>query len=385
MLLAPSGEGRRRRDLVVPEGLTTVPIWRPAGFPRVRSTNGRGGLRPVCNQVLGPDPLNMREAGMDGKSLRVIGVDVSKRALDVAREGVRRTERYGNDVVGIARLIDGLDPERDIVVFERSGGYERLLEGELAAAGVRWAVVHSKRVKAFREAKGIKAKTDPIDCRLLRDFGRDQLDEGRLRLGRVEDVTLAALVARRRQLNAMLHAERCRHDTAAVDVVRASISRTVTMLEAELAAIEAAVTEHVEADAELVMKQQVMCEHIGIGQTTARGLLAVLPQIGRATGKEIAALGGMASRVHESGTSKKRRGVEPGRSAVKVMLFYPAQVAMRLDPQIRAFAERLRNRGKSGKVIMVAVMRKLLVRLNASVRDALTSSELQRSAAHAAI
>jgi transposase len=315
----------------------------------------------------------MREAGMNGKSGRVIGIDVSKRTLDVAREGVRASERFRNDTVGIAQLIDGLNAEHDIVVFERSGGYERLLEGELAAAGVRWAGVHSKRVKAFREAKGIKAKTDPIDCRLLRDFGRDQLDEGKLRLGRLEDVTLAALVARRRQLNGMLHEERCRKETAAIDAVRASIGRTVATLEAELTATEAAITEHIRRDPELTIREQVMCRQIGVAQTTARGLLAVLPQIGRATAKEITALGGIASRVHESGVGKKRRGVEPGRSAVKVMLFYPAQVAMRFDPEIKAFAERLRSRGKLWKVILVAVMRKILIRLNAAVRDALNN------------
>ena len=140
MLEASSEDGRRRRDLVVPEGLATVLIWRPAGIPRVRSTNGRRGFKPGCNQVLGPDPLKMREAGMNGKSLRVVGIDVSKRTLDVAREGVRASERFGNDAVGIARLIDGLEAEHDVVVFERSGGYERLLEGELAAAGVRWSI-----------------------------------------------------------------------------------------------------------------------------------------------------------------------------------------------------------------------------------------------------
>ena len=130
----------------------------------------------MCNPVLGPDPINMREVGMNCKGLRVIGIDVGKGMLDVAREGVRAGERYSNDAVEVARFVRGLDPERDIVVFERSGGYERLLEGQLAEVNVRWAVVHSKRVQAFRIAKGIKAKTDKIDCRLLRDFGRDQLE-----------------------------------------------------------------------------------------------------------------------------------------------------------------------------------------------------------------
>jgi transposase len=324
--------------------------------------------------VLGPDPIKMMEVGMDGKGLRVIGVDIGKRRLDVAREGARSVEGYGNDAAGIACFVRRLDGASDVVVFERTGGYERGLEAALASAGVRWAVVHSRRVKAFRVAKGIKAKTDRIDGRLLRDFGRDQLDAGALRLGRSEDVTLAALVARRRQLQDMLHAERCRQETAAIDLVRASMARTLAMLEAELAIVEAEIGAHVGADPELRLKEQVMCERIGIAQTTARALLAVMPQLGRATGKEIAALGGAAPRVHESGVMKKRRGLEPGRAAVKVILFNPARCAMRLDPEIKAFAQRLRQRGKPGKVVMVAVMRKILVKLNAAVRDALERS-----------
>ena len=167
---------------------------------------------------------------MDGN--RVIGIDIGKWTIEVAREGSARTERHANEPGAIAALVSELDLERDLVVFERTGGYERLLETALAAAGMRWTVVHSKRVKAFREAQGIKAKSDTIDCRLLRDFGRDRLDAGDLRLGRIEDVTLAGLVARQRQLSAMLHAERCRLETTALDLVRRSIAQTIALLEA---------------------------------------------------------------------------------------------------------------------------------------------------------
>lgn len=348
----------------------TVQIWRPAGIPRVRSTNGRRGFTPGCNQVLGPDPTKMAEVGMDGKSLTVIGIDIGKQALDVAREDARSVQRHANEPAAISRFVGSLDPARHIVIFERTGGYERTLEAALAAAGVRWAVVHSKRVKAFREAQGIKAKTDAIDCRLLRAYGRDRLEAGDLRLGRAEDVTLAALVARRGQLHAMLHAERCRHETAALDLVRCSIERTIAMLEADLIAIEAAAAQHVANDPELSFKEEVMCARIGVADTTAHGLLAALPQLGRATAKEITALGGLASRVHKSGITDKRRGLVPGRGAVKVILFNPARCAMRHDPVIKAFAQRLRARGKPGKVVMVAVMHKMLVQLNAAVRDA---------------
>jgi transposase len=311
---------------------------------------------------------------------RVIGVDIGKSWLDVAWEQGRRVLRYSNDAAGIAALIEKLDPARDIVVFERCGGWERKLEEALAHKTICWAIVHSRRVKAFREAQGINAKTDRIDARLLRDYGRDRLNAGKLRLGRREDVTLDGLIARQRQLKAMLHAENCRVATAALQAVRGSIERMIAHLEEELAAIEAELVRYEQEHAEPAFKEEVLCRQIGVAKATARSLLAELPELGRLDRKEITALGGLAPRVHESGTSRKRRGLAPGRAAIKVILFNPARSAMRCDPQIREFCSRLQARGKPGKVIMVAVMRKMLVRLNALLRDAM----LQAKAAAAA-
>jgi transposase len=286
--------------------------------------------------------------------------------------------------LAITALVGTFDPTRDIVVFERCGGYERALESALAAAGVAWAVVHSARVKAFRQVQGIKAKTDAIDARLLRAFGRDRLDAGQLRLGRAADVVFDALMARHRQLMAARHAERCRRETAAIDPVRASIDRMIAQIEAELAAVELELRAHKAGDPQLAFKEAVMCERKGVAQATAQALLAALPEIGRLDRREIASLGGIAPRVHQSGRMQLRRGLAPGRTAVKAILFNPARTAMRWDPEIKAFCQRLRARGKPGKVIMVAVMRKLLVRLNAAVRDALNQQEMSRSAAPAA-
>lgn len=319
---------------------------------------------------------------MDGK--RVIGVDVGKRWLDVAREGVATIERHANATAAIAGLAASLDAACDVVVFERTGGYERGLQAALAAAGVPWAVAHSSRVRAFRQAQGIKAKTDRIDARLLSAFGRDRLNAGALRLGRIADATLEALLARRRQLKAALHAERCRLDTAALEDVRVSIGRMVGHLEAEVAAIEATLAAHEDRDAELAAKQAVLCTCIGVGRVTARALLAELPELGCLDRRAITALGGLAPRIHQSGATEKRRGLVPGRSAVKVILFNPARAAIRHDPEIAAFCRRLRLKGKPGKLVLTAVMRKLLVRLNAMLRDWLASGSHAAAAPAAA-
>lgn len=319
---------------------------------------------------------------MDGK--RVIGVDVGKLWLDVSREGVARIERHANAAAAIAALVASLEAGRDVVVFERTGGYERGLEAALSATGVAWAVAPSQRVRAFRQARGIKAKTDRIDARLLQGFGRDRLDAAALRFGRTEDVTLDALLTRRRQLNAALHAERCRLETAALDSVRASILRMIDHLGAEAAALEAELLAHEDNDAELAAKQAVLCTRIGVGRVTARALLAELPELGRLDRKAITALSGLAPRVHQSGATEKRRGLVPGRAAVKVILFNPARAAIRHDPEIAAFCRRLRQKGKPGKLVLTAVMRKLLVRLNATMRDFLAAEAARRAAAAAA-
>ena len=360
---------RRRRDLAVPEGLDDRLDLEARRRSAVRSTNGREGFTPVYNPVRSPDPTKMMEVGMDGK--RVIGIDIGKWWLDVAREGAAAAERHANEASAIAALVRTFDPTRDIVVFEHSGGYERGLESALAAAGVPWAAVHSAQVKAFRQVQAIKAKTDPIDARLLQAFGRHRLDGGQLRLGRIEDVMLEALVARQRQIQAALHAEQSRCETAAIAPVRASIARLIAELERELAAITAELTAHEAKNPLLAFKEAVMCERKGVAQITARALAAALPEMGRLDRREIASLGGLAPRVHKSGRTDRRRGLTQGRRCIKVILFNPARTAMRWDPEIKAFCARLRARGKPGKVIMVAVMRKLLVRLNAAVRDAL--------------
>ena len=161
----------------------------------------------------------------------------------------------------------------------------------------------------------------------------------------------------------------------------ASIERLAACLETELAAIEAELCAHEHAVPELQAKETELCAQTGIAITTARALLSELPELGRLGAKEITSLAGLAPRVHQSGRCERRRGLAPGRAAVKTILFNPARCAMRFDPDIKAFSERLRQRGKPGLVILVAVMRKLLVRLNARLRDLLTATPMPWPAA----
>ena len=233
------------------------------------------------------------------------------------------------------RFVDGLDPAGDVVVFERTGGYERLLEACLAQrrSGVGG--------RAFPASDGVPACPRPQGqdrcdrCRgCCARSGRDRLDAGDLRCGRAADVTLHVLLARRRQLEAAVHAERCRLDVAALAAVRGSIERSIVHIEAELAAIDAEVSAHAAADQQFRRRCEVLCRQAGVADTTARTLLAELPELGRLTAKEAACLGALAPRVHESGTIKRRRGLAPGRATIKRALFYPALAAMRHDPDM---------------------------------------------------
>jgi transposase len=321
----------------------------------------------------------MRESAMDSK--RVIGVDIGSRWLDVSAEGTDRVERVSNAPDQVAAFVGRLDPTGDVVVFERTGGHERLLEAALAEKSVPWAVVHSQRVKAFRVALGIKAKTDAIDCKLLRGYGRNRLDAGKLRFGRVADVRLHSLLLRQRQIEAMLHAERCRSAMAGHDAVRASIEQIIANLEAALPIIAAELAAHKAQDPQFRRKQDVLCQQIGVGEVTARSVLAYVPELGELNAKEVASLGALAPSIHESGTIKRHGRLVPGRASVKRALYFPALTAMRRDPEMAVFAKRLRDRGKPKMVIVAAVMRKLLVRLNARLRDALDLDQVSRQTA----
>jgi transposase len=313
-------------------------------------------------------------------SKRTVGVDVGKAWLDVAYEGDGDVVRYPNSSAGITALLGTLDPAHDLVVFERCGGYEtragrRTGSGRRALGGGAFGPGEDVSPSSGHQGQDRRDR-----CAVLQAFGRDRLNTGQLRLGRVADVTFDALVARQGQLVAARHAERCRRETAAIETVRASIDRMIAQIEAELEAVAAELRAHEAADPQLVLKAAVMCERKGVAHATTRALLAQLPELGSLNRREIASLGGMAPRVHQSGRTQLRRGLAPGRPAVKTILFNPARCAMQFDPEIKAFCTRLRARGKPGKVIMVAVMRKLLVRLNAAVRDALNQQEVSHSA-----
>ena len=274
----------------------------------------------------------------------IVGVDVAKDWLDLCT-GEARIERIANREEAIAAWFDRVRPA--LVAFEPTGGYERRLVAALHQRAIVFVRVHPNRVIAFRESRGVKAKTDPIDARLIRAFTDDQLSRGALRPSLLGDERLRELAARRRQLTATLHAERCRLAVARTETVRASLEQVITVLRASLDAVEA-----------------------DIAVAVAATLIADLPELGLLSGKQIAALVGLAPRTRRSGKGRYHEPIGYGRPAVRPALFNAARAAIRHPSPFRDFYRRLvHDNHRPGKVALTAVMRKLLVTANAVARD----------------
>lgn len=296
-----------------------------------------------------------------------IGVDVSKEWLDAADHTGGSVRHLDNTEDGIAGWLAGLDRERiALVTFEPTGGYERLLRRSLEAAGIPFARVHPNEIVAFRKQRGRKAKTDAMDSRLLAEFGAFELARRGLMPLVEHDEALRELVARRRQMVETLQAERCRAALAEHAVVVASLGAIAAALESALDAVEAAIAAHVAARAELARMAANLQSLKGVGPVTVYTLLGELPELGRLSGKEIAALVGLAPNIRQSGKRKGHAGIGHGRPGVRRVLFNAARAAIRWNPVLKAFYQRLVTvQRRPGKVALVAVMRKMLVILNA--------------------
>lgn len=307
------------------------------------------------------------EAAMADKL--ILGFDVSKEWIDVARHGGGAVVRIANEEAAIAAFLVGAGPVA-LAAFEPTGGYERGLRRALAAAAVPFARVHPNEVAAFRTRRGVKAKTDALDARLIADFAALELDGRGLKPLVEADEAMREMTTRRSQLVATLQAERCRAARAEGEIVRASLAAVIAALEASLAGLDAAMAAHVAADAELAAMAGRLASLKCVGPVTVMTLIGELPELGRLSAKEIASLVGLAPRDRASGKTRFRATTGHGRPGVRRALFNAARCAIRHNAQMKAFYDRLvtENR-RPGKVALTAVMRKMLVTLNAIARD----------------
>lgn len=301
-----------------------------------------------------------------------VGVDVSQSRLDVhilPDDPAFRPFHVANTREGIAELVQRLPaPGSCRVVAEATGRYQRPLVAELVAAGYTVAVVNPRQVRDFARADNRLAKTDKIDARVVARFG--QVFE----LRAVEkpnqwQVELRDLVARRRQLIEFKTAEKNRLKSHPSQTVSRSHDKLLKHLNKQIEDAEEAIAKLVSQDADWRSLSQLVTSVPGIGPTTAATLTAELPELGKLNRQAVGALAGLAPFNRDSGAFRGKRSIQGGRESVRTALYMAVVTARRMNPVIRAFGERLDAAGKSYKVVMVACMRKLLVILNAMVKN----------------
>jgi transposase len=293
-----------------------------------------------------------------------IGIDVAKRQLDVAERPSGARWTASNDVAGIAAVIERLcTGPVALIVVEATGGYEIPLVAALGTAGMPVVVVNPRQVRDFARALGKLAKTDTIDAGVLAHFGEAVRPEPR---ALADELTqeLQAWLARRRQLLEMVLAEEQRLAMAAC-AIRPQIQQHIEWLRSQLRNVDGQLQRAIQQSPVWRENENLLRTTPGVGPVLATTLLADLPELGRLNRRQIAALVGLAPLNWDSGQQRGTRHIWGGRAPVRTALYMATLAAVRCNPVIRRFFERLSAAGKPRKVALVACMRKLLTILNA--------------------
>jgi transposase len=299
----------------------------------------------------------------------VIGVDVSKHELVMAVHPTGDTWTSETTAIAIEAVIARLQTYQPrLIVMEATGGYELPLAAACAAVKLPIAIVNPRQVRAFAHAIGRTAKTDAIDASVLALFGA-RVEPPPRAVADADTQALAGLITRRRQLLEMLGAERRRLEQAPpTGPITRDVRNHIRWLERRVADVDDQIGTAIQQSAVWRVHDDLLRTVPGIGPTTARTLLAELPELGRLDRRAIAALVGVAPFNCDSGQFRGRRRIWGGRASVRASLYMAALVASRHNVVLAAFYRRLRDAGKPPKVALVAVMRKLLTILNAMMK-----------------
>jgi transposase len=303
-----------------------------------------------------------------------IGIDVAKATLEVALSSEPKSSSWANDEAGLAALLAYVEGVRDrvaAVLLEATGGLEQPAAAALCAQGYAVMVVNPRQAHDFAKALGHLAKTDRIDARSLALFARtlhgsDKREKLLLKPSDPEQQELLAIVTRRSQLVGMHVAETNRLTSMHVSQ-RKSIRAVLKALEQQITQLDKdagrMLKEHFQDKLELLKGLK------GVGPGTQAVLMGALPELGRLTRREIGKLVGVAPLNRDSGNFKGRRTTWGGRANVRSALYMASLSAVRHEPTIRAFYERLVAAGKPKKVALVACMHKLLTIMNAVIKS----------------
>jgi transposase len=298
-----------------------------------------------------------------------VGIDIAKDQVDVHVHPTDERFQLSRTDAGLAELVARLQPlGPQLVVLEATGGYEIPVAAVLASAGVPVAVVNPRQIRDYARATGQLAKTDALDARLMARFAEAVQPEVRP-LPTPEAQALGDLVTRRRQLVDMLGAERNRHQQARDLRLQRRIATHIRWLTTALAEIEADLGTRIRSSPIWRERDDLLHSVPGVGDVTAYTLIADLPELGHLDRRKIAALVGVAPFNRESGHWRGRRMIAGGRPAVRSVLYMATLTAVRFNPALAHFYQRLVAAGRPKKVALTAAMRKLLTILNAMLRD----------------
>lgn len=301
-----------------------------------------------------------------------IGIDVAKAELVVAVRPTGEIVTVANTTAGVRTLVQRWrDTPPILIVLEATGGYEAVAASALATAGLPVVVINPRQARDFAKATGQLAKTDRLDAALLAQFA--EMVRPPVRPLADEDTRLLeALLRRREQLLDMLQAERVRlqQTHARAKVVRQSLAKTIAFLEKQLARTDDEIGTCIAASPVWAAREALLQSVPGIGAVIARTLLGALPELGQLNRQQIGKLVGVVPLNRDSGQHRGKQQISGGRAAVRTKLYMGALVAMRRNPRIKQFYQRLIANGKAPKVALVACMHKLLSILNQIIRTA---------------
>jgi transposase len=297
-----------------------------------------------------------------------IGIDVCKSSLDIHLRGSETGFEVSNDEEGFVKLLSLLPPSETVkrVVLEATGGYERQVALCLAQAGYAIAIINPRQARNFAKAANQHAKTDRVDARLLAWFGEAMQPPVRP-LQCEAQAQLDDLVSRRQQLVEMLSVERNRAAQLRGSAQR-DVEAHIKWLRERIETLEQEIEQHLHQSQPWQQQQQLLTSVPGVAKVVAATLLAALPELGKLSASKIAALVGVAPFNRDSGQMQGKRHIFGGRSAVRQVLYMATLVAVRYNPPIQAFYDRLLLAGKAKKVALVACMHKLLTILNSMLK-----------------
>jgi transposase len=304
-----------------------------------------------------------------------IGCDISKEWIDVAVE--KKSLRIHQTEKDLKKFIQNhiLPLHNVLVIFESTGGHEKLLESLLRDVNISFHKAHPNKVFHFAKANSRLAKTDKIDAKILKEYGEIMKCEA-TKPRSEKQMYLSSIQSRLAQLKALHQEERCRLQAPYLDKVsKKSIQTVLKCLENQIEKLEEEAKNITQSDQELAKKSALLQSVPGIGKKISSVLLGLMPELGIIENKSIAALAGLAPITKESGKKKGYASIGTGRIAVRKAMYMAALVAMSHNKKMKTFYQKLIEKGKKPKVALIAVARKMLTILNTLVKKGISWQE----------